>query len=147
MNSIDGAGLIPYIDNRDGRILYLKNTVLFLCLIKSNHKYDLPKGGLDKNESPLDCARREAFEEVNLKEENYKITNDEIYLCGKNKNLALFPCVLNEDSLDSLRIKMNNETKKYEHIDYLLTDLEDAETNVVKYMKDCFNWINDNFIS
>lgn len=142
----DGAGLIPYIDNRDGRILYLTKDILFLCLIKKNNNYDLPKGCLDENEDIKECAKREAYEEVNLKENDYIFISENSYACGKDNKLILFPCILKDDCLDHLKIKINKETNYYEHEDYIFVTKDAAEQNILDYMSGCFKWVSNNFI-
>lgn len=42
--------------------------------------WDIPKGHIEQGETPIDCAKRELFEET-----GYKITDEKIYTIGKCK--------------------------------------------------------------
>lgn len=63
-----GASLIvPFLD---------KNTVILLRQLRpvvGEYIYELPAGTLDKDESPLSCARREIVEETGYRAERYKL--------------------------------------------------------------------------
>ena len=58
-------GVIPIFKNKDGfYILLVKNT-------KGGH-WGLPKGTLEKDEKPIDTAKRELFEETGIKDIDIK---------------------------------------------------------------------------
>jgi 8-oxo-dGTP pyrophosphatase MutT (NUDIX family) len=62
------AGLIPYLRNEEGELC-------FLMMVSSNSKFGGPrpmlsKGKIEEGESTLECALREAEEELGLLREN-----------------------------------------------------------------------------
>ena len=62
------AGLIPYLRDENGQLL-------FLMMVSSNSKFGGPrpmisKGKIEKGESTVECALREAEEELGLLREN-----------------------------------------------------------------------------
>lgn len=72
-------GVIPVFKNKDGfYILLVKNS-------KGGH-WGLPKGTPEKDEKPIDTAKRELFEETGIKDIDIKIetTFEEKYDFGRN---------------------------------------------------------------
>jgi 8-oxo-dGTP pyrophosphatase MutT (NUDIX family) len=114
---LTGAGIICYIDNTEGLIEELEKDYLFLTLEDKNNQYDFPKGGLNANESILDCAKREAYEEANITSLNIdRLLIDRIdkaHICGSG--LVLFLAKLDIHSIESIEIKFNYEINDYEH--------------------------------
>ena len=106
---LTGAGIVCYIDNTKGLIDELEKDCLFLTLEDKNSQYDFPKGGLNANESILDCAKREAYEEVNITSLNidrFLIDRiDNAHICGSG--LVLFLAKLDIHSIESIEIKFN----------------------------------------
>ena len=126
-----GAGLILFKKESD--------TILFCCLEKFNGKYDLPKGGVDFGEHELDCAKREAYEEANIKERYYKFIKDDgnIVHISQNENLVLYLCKIKKDYINNLRIKRNPNTYKFEHKKIMWLTAEKIEANFPKYLRGC----------
>tara|TARA_Y200000002_G_C22683823_1_gene665157 strand:- start:2979 stop:3479 length:501 start_codon:yes stop_codon:yes gene_type:complete len=134
-----GAGIICYIDNTKGVIEDLDNDYLFLVLEDKKDFYDFPKGGLDPNEPLLDCAKREAFEEVNIKPSNIEKflidSVDKAYICGSG--LVLFLAKLDIYSIGSFKIKFNHTINNYEHKQqfFYLTKEEATSNKEIKNKK------------
>jgi 8-oxo-dGTP pyrophosphatase MutT (NUDIX family) len=134
MNDIKytGAGIICYIDNTKGTIKELSKDYLFLILEDKKHQYDFPKGGLEPNEPILDCAKREAFEEANIKSANIEKflvdSIDKAHICGTG--LVLFLAKLDIYSIGSIKIKFNHMINDYEHKQkFFYLTKEEAITN------------------
>ena len=76
MIKCSGAGIVVYYDNRDSSIKGLENDILYLSLIDNEGLYDFPKGGIDEGEYSFQCALRETYEEINLKNSDLKILGE-----------------------------------------------------------------------
>tara|TARA_B100000963_G_scaffold262824_1_gene230935 strand:+ start:3117 stop:3635 length:519 start_codon:yes stop_codon:yes gene_type:complete len=136
-----GAGIICYIDNTKGTIEGLDKDYLFLILEDHKDRYDFPKGGLDPNEPLIDCAKREAFEEANIKSSNIEKflvdSIDKAHICGSG--LVLFLAKLDIYSIGSIKIKFNHTINKFEHKQKLFyLTKEEATTNEEKNNKKTF---------
>ena len=136
-----GAGIICYIDNTKGTIKELSKDYLFLILEDKKHQYDFPKGGLEPNEPIFDCAKREAFEEANIKSSNIEKflvdSIDKAYVCGSG--LVLFLAKLDIYSIGSIKIKLNHTINKFEHKqEFFYLTKEEATTNEENNNKEAF---------
>lgn len=143
MNDIKytGAGIICYIDNTKGMIEELDKDYLFLILEDNKDRYDFPKGGLDPNEPLLDCAKREAFEEANIKSSNIEKflvdSIDKAYICGSG--LVLFLAKLDIYSIGSIKIKFNHTINNFEHKQkFFYLTKEEATSNEEKKNEETF---------
>jgi 8-oxo-dGTP pyrophosphatase MutT (NUDIX family) len=73
-----------------GIIIINELNEIFLAHSTGNDFFDIPKGLLEENELPINCAIRECFEETSilLKEEN--VSELGLFPYNKEKNLHLF---------------------------------------------------------
>jgi len=136
-----GAGIICYIDNTKGTIEDLAEDYLFLILEDKQDRYDFPKGGLDPNEPLIDCAKREAFEEANIKSSNIEKflvdSVDKAYICGSG--LVLFLAKLDIYSIGNIKIKFNHMINNFEHKQkFFYLSKEEATTNEEVKNKETF---------
>jgi len=94
------AGLIPYMRNNDGSIQYL-------MMVSSDPKFGGPrpmisKGKIEKGESKLEAAIREAEEELGLRRANIEmftlqmIADERVVLHSGAYSLALYACEIKD---------------------------------------------------
>ena len=60
------AGIVVYQDHGPKKLYFLGLIALPEYQTKNNGLYDIPKGGIDPGETPLQCAIREAKEEASI---------------------------------------------------------------------------------
>ena len=122
-NSMAGAGFLIFKKDT----VHLKNPKM-LALVRSDGQLDIPKGSLDGNESLLDAAKRECFEECSI-----AISNDELLFSGKphkNDQLAVFCAATDKVPL----ITKNPETGIQEHESFMWIDREQFCDNCLNYL-------------
>ena len=120
-----------------GKILDIK----YLVLETENGKYDIPKGQLDNDETFLEAAYREMFEEASIKKNDINLTwgliHNEI-----SENLKIYICEIKKTKLRNVKIGINPISLKEEHKNFYWKSVHLAESNVLYYMKGLFNWAN-----
>ncbi len=101
---------------------------LLLALVDNNGLYDFPKGTKDKEEQPLETARRECFEECSI-----LIEEDELMNCGPffDGKLFLF-CAETEKHPAILR---NAKSGIIEHSGYAWVKPEEFLAKCVPYLQ------------
>ena len=120
-----------------GKILDVK----YLVLETEEGKYDIPKGQLDKNESFLEAAYREMFEEASIKKDDINLT------CGLNHNeistnLKIYICEIKKSKIKNIKIGIYPVSLQEEHKNFYWKNVHLAESNVLYYMKGLFSWAN-----
>ena len=83
-----------------GIIIVNEYNEIFMGHSTGNKFYDIPKGMLEDNESPLDCAIRECDEETSVKLNPSELNEIGLLPYNKEKNLHLFLAFKKKDSLD-----------------------------------------------
>lgn len=120
-----------------GKILDVK----YLVLETEEGKYDIPKGQLDKNESFLEAAYREMFEEASIKKDDINLTwgliHNEI-----STNLKIYICEIKKSKIKNIKIGINPVSLQEEHKNFYWKNVHLAESNVLYYMKGLFSWAN-----
>ena len=148
MKKCTGAGIIVFFDNRGTRhkkISGLEQDILYLFMKGLDDFYDFPKGSIDEGEFPLDCAIRETYEEINLKETDYtfidKVGKD-FFSMKKNNNhvLKMYIAELKPDSLHKPMLQKNPHTGIIEHKSFALVKKQDKYESLLHYLKDPINW-------
>ena len=86
-----------------GVVILNRERELLLCHVTGQNHWDLPKGGIDHGETPLEAAIRETREESGL-----RLQPDVLFDLGRfaytnKKNLHLFACVTPRFDLKELR--------------------------------------------
>ena len=137
-----GAGIICYIDNRNGVIEDREKDFLFLILENKSGKYDYPKGGIDYNEDILKCAKREANEEANIKDSDIEefIVDDLDKAFISSGCLVLFLAKLKNYSIGNIKINFNPVINDYEHENFHFLTKEQAENNMLFYLNNSLDW-------
>lgn len=111
-----------------GVIIINENNEILMGHVTGNKHYDLPKGMIDENESPLVCAIRECKEETSI-----ELNKEELYDLGehkynKEKNLHLFLVYKNKNEIDIKNLECHSF-------------FEDFYTKKLKPEVDGFSWI------
>lgn len=122
-NSVAGAGFL--ILKKDTS--HLKSPKM-LALIRSDGLFDIPKGTMNSNESPLEAAKRECFEECSI-----AISDDELLFSGSprvNGILTVFCASTDKIPL----ITKNPITGIQEHEDFSWVGKE-------QFCKNCLNYL------
>ena len=116
--------------NFDGAGFFLINpdTSLLLALIDNDGFYDLPKGVKEKNETPLNTARRECFEECSILVEDSEIMDCGPFFDGK---LILF-CA---ETTKQPAIIRNQKSGVIEHTGYKWVNPNDFLSNCRFFLK------------
>lgn len=83
-----------------GVIIINQQFEILLGHATSQKWWDLPKGGIHADESPVDCAIRECYEETNLKFTPAQLTDLGLRDYTKNKKLHLFYLIVNSSDFD-----------------------------------------------
>lgn len=86
-----------------GVVILNRDRELLLCHVTGQNHWDLPKGGIDPGETPLDAALRETREESGL-----RLQPDALFDLGRfaytsKKNLHLFATLMPRFDLKELR--------------------------------------------
>ena len=123
----------------------LEQDILYLFMKGLDDFYDFPKGSIDEGEFPLDCAIRETYEEINLKETDYTFiekTGKEFFSKKSNNNhvLKMYIAELKPDSLHKPMLKKNPHTGIVEHKSFALVKKQDKYESLLHYLKDPINW-------
>lgn len=143
--SVTGAGIMCYYDNRDKSINDLEDDILFLCLIDYKSLYDIPKGTIDTDETFINCAIRETYEESGLEYTDFVEISDQYNFFGDS--MVIFLGELNAEVLlnKSIFIKPNPKTKIIEHKGFKFLSLKNILSKTPDYLKEVFMYY-DNFI-
>lgn len=127
MSKVTGAGIICYYDNRDMSIKKYSNEIIYLFLIDNENMYDFPKGGIDKGESYIQCAKRETYEESNIESIDFEFLGERYLKCSET--LCMFLGELKKEVVESkniIKIKKNPKTKIREHKSFIFETKNNA---------------------
>lgn len=93
--------LVPVVE-RDGK-LYLMYNVRAKHMVRQPGEICFPGGEIEGDETPMECALRETFEEIGIKEEDISVINqlDTIYTYN-NFLMHCFLGVIKEEALDTM---------------------------------------------
>jgi putative (di)nucleoside polyphosphate hydrolase len=86
-----------------GVVILNRERELLLCHVTGQNHWDLPKGGIDHGETPLDAAIRETWEESGLRLQPEALHDLGRFAYTNKKNLHLFACVMPRFDLKDLR--------------------------------------------
>lgn len=76
---------------------------VLLCHVTGQNHWDLPKGGIDPGETPLEAALRETREESGLRLQPDALVDLGRFAYTNKKNLHLFACLMPRFDLKELR--------------------------------------------
>lgn len=140
MKDMAAAGFVVVdIDRcvKTGKVLDIN----YLVLETESGKFDIPKGQLDNNETFLEAAYREMFEEASIKKNDINLTwgliHNEI-----SPNLKIYICEIKKNKIKNIKIGINPVTLQKEHKNFYWKNVHLAEQNLLSYMKGLFNWAN-----
>lgn len=88
-----------------GIIITNKNNQILGCkpFGKFDGRCDIPKGGIEENENPIDAALRETYEETNLDLKNETLIEIGLVSYQPKKDLFLFKCNYEIEDLSILK--------------------------------------------
>lgn len=110
-----------------GFVLVRKETELMLVLIRSDGQYDLPKGVQEDDESILECAIRECFEECSILVPQKDVEKQSV----TNGYLTIFFAYT--EGLP--QILPNQHTGIIEHAGYRWVTFDEAISGALEYLK------------
>lgn len=128
--TIKGAGFIIYRQNKDGIIEFLGLEALDNMAARDGGKWDIPKGGFDEGEDPLDCAIRECYEEACI----YPKT---IY-AGPMMSGFLYVWIANTRGIPRVGINPKHHIKEHKSTCWVTPD--ELENNCFIYLKPFVKW-------
>jgi len=128
-NSFTGAGIV--VVKKD------KGDLKFLGL-RAKKGFDIPKGGVDPGESPIETAIRETFEEASLSEPdlNFEWGKSSIKIDGR---LVIFIASTSQVP----EIGINPKTGKKEHSGFSWLSFDDMTSNCKDFLKPAISWAHD----
>jgi len=103
-----------------------------LALVCYDGSFDIPKGGLDKDETPLMAALRETEEEACITQIDFKWGMQQFV----NSKLTCYLATTDQAPL----IKKNPHTNIFEHTATLWLSWEDMINGTKSYLKPCIIW-------
>jgi len=124
------AGIIVYRVLDTGSIRFLGLTALPVFQEKNNGLYDIPKGGIDYGETPIQCAIREAKEEASI---DITHLDSGPYI---NDRLTVWLA----ESYQKPSIGINPTTGLKEHLGYLWVKPDDMYDNCLDYLRPHIAW-------
>jgi len=125
-----GAGII---------LVNEQNSVL--ALITHTGLYDLPKGKANDGESVFETAQRECFEECGIRVD----PTDLLYPTYLNRNgTNIFLAKIPSDQ--SIEIRINQETKKAEHIGFCWISFEEFLRNTYPFLRIHLKWAKEKIL-
>tara|TARA_R110001583_G_scaffold186112_1_gene346653 strand:- start:278 stop:691 length:414 start_codon:yes stop_codon:yes gene_type:complete len=130
MNKITAAGFVIYRDLGKGNIVFLGLIALPYFQKKNNGIYDIPKGQIDKNETPIEAALREAKEEAGLTINSI----DEGPFVYDKMSIWLAEC------FQTPTVGINPTTGIKEHLGYEWLKPETLENQCLDYLKPAIVW-------
>ena len=86
-----------------GVVIVNRDHELLLCHVTGQNHWDLPKGGIDLGETPLEAAIRETREESGLRLQPDALVDLGRFAYTNKKNLHLFACAMPRFDLKDLR--------------------------------------------
>ena len=126
---MDGAGIVVVKEFSGGEWRVLG-------LLGLDNYYDIPKGVIEKNETPFNCALRETREEAGISDLNFAWGKKTTTVQGtKGKVLAFVASTTQEP-----KIEKNPETGIFEHQSWEWMAFNDLENKVYNYLKPIIIW-------
>jgi 8-oxo-dGTP pyrophosphatase MutT (NUDIX family) len=114
-----------------------------VLILRCFKNWDFPKGMKEKDEDPLDCARREFAEETGLPD--IEIASKDLFtetgLYNHGKIARYYVGIVHGE--DEVKIIPNPVTGILEHHEYRWLKLEDAEDLLVPRLKIVLKWVQD----
>lgn len=109
------AGVIPILKKKERRFL----------LLRSFNYWDFPKGMIEKNENPLDAAKRELLEETGINQVNFP-WGESFVETPPYSNGKVARYYLGEVTQEEVHLGINPEIGKAEHQEYRWVTYQEA---------------------
>ena len=108
-------------------------------LLRAFNYWDFPKGMVEKNESPLDAAKREVAEETGITELFFKWGEDFVETPPYNQG-KVARYYLAETTQSEVRLLPNQETGRPEHLEYRWLEFQPAMDLVSPRVRKVMQW-------
>lgn len=126
-------GIIPV---RDGKLL----------LLRVYDTWDFPKGKPERDEIPLDTAKRELFEETSLAELSFDWGEEYIESAPYKKGTKVARYFLASCKCGEVKLMPNPESGIIEHHGFAWLSIDDALTRVKDRLLPVIEWAGKRFI-
>ena len=125
----DGAGIVvvKQFPNNEWKVL---------GLLALDNEYDIHKGVIEKNETKLECAKRETYEEAGINDLDFKWGEQSITAQGTKGKVTAFIASTTQEP----KIAKNPETNIFEHQSFEWMTFNNLENKVYNYLKPIIVW-------
>ncbi len=113
INRIDGVGIVPITP--DKKILLIKQHRYVI----GEYSWEIPGGGIDKDETPQNAARRELHEETGIKAEKFENLGVFYPLNSLNtEKVTNFYCIIEDVSPTNIKSESSEDIAEYRFISF-----------------------------
>lgn len=123
-----------------GIVLFKHDDLTRILALRIYNNFDLPKGKIEDNETSIDAALRETFEEASINDIEFPWGYDSFKILkgGKYpKQVELFVGTTKQEP----KIVKNPMTGKFEHHEIKWLTLDEASEKLHSYMQPAVDWV------
>jgi 8-oxo-dGTP pyrophosphatase MutT (NUDIX family) len=132
-----------------GAVIFRKSgSAIEYLLLRAYNYWDFPKGHVEENEDQVETAKREIYEESNLKniafvtKNKEKLFTETLPYGKKNKIARYYLCLVSYEESQNVKLKVNPEIGKPEHEQAIWVVYESAFKLLNDRMRTVLNWAN-----